>query len=292
MQPFPAPFHVEMTTVPAVYDTLAYGSCAVPITSRSDCSAAAAFLALSDTTASYDGHRLRQRRQDDVVAPLHRSSDCDANLQTRYYCDSRATPEACRTDGSIGTQCSDDCCGIGVNYHPPYCCEIDLSHPHPPRPAAPEWQRKSVRKPRHVQSRRVAFACAGHCAVLSFGCFIRLLLSTVESQRHDHSCSKLSHILLHVVSRMGPVPALVPPLAIAIADLQDGDLKFNPEGRNTGLCSAADVCLCACYSLISSEPQASQTLSMRISDPCHASSPWWHQHDTPLTASQTSPADC
>ena len=110
----------------------------MPISSRSECSAAAAFLALSDTTASYDGHRLRQRRQDGVVALLDRgrgrNRDCDANLQTEYFCASRATPEACRTDASIGMQCSHDCCGIGVNYHPPYCCEIDLPCVHHPAP--------------------------------------------------------------------------------------------------------------------------------------------------------------
>ena len=133
------PFHVETTTVPAVYHQLASGSCAVPITSLSECSAAAAFLGLSDTTASNDGHRLRLRRQDVFIAPLGRISDCDANIQTEYFCASRATPEACRTDISIGMQCSDDCCGIGVNYHPPYCCEIDLPRAltHPPRPRGP-----------------------------------------------------------------------------------------------------------------------------------------------------------
>ena len=147
----------------------------MPITSQSECSAAAALLALSDTTASTDGHRLR--RQDVVVAPLGHDNDendcdaniqteyfcasratpeacktnisigmqcsydccgigvCDANIQTEYFCASRATPEACRTDISIGMQCSYDCCGIGVNYHPPYCCETDLPLAHPPRPA-------------------------------------------------------------------------------------------------------------------------------------------------------------
>ena len=51
------------------------------------------------------------------------------------------------------------------------------------------------------------------------------------------------HVELHVVSRTG----VIPPLALAIADFQDGDLKFNPEGRNTGPCSPDDVCLCECH---------------------------------------------
>ena len=162
-----SPISIDTTTVPAVYHQLASGSCTVPITSQSECSAAAALLALSDTTASNDGHRLR--RQDVVVAPLghdNDENDCDANIQTEYFCASRATPEACRTDISIGMQCSYDCCGIGVNYHPPYCCETDLPLAHPPRPApaalipAKEVCVQATHTRKHA-SRRVPFAWAG-----------------------------------------------------------------------------------------------------------------------------------
>ena len=60
----------------------------------------------------------------------------------------------------------------------------------------------------------------------------------------------------------------VPPCsndALAIADFQDGDLKFNPEGRNTGLCSAVDVCLCAYCSPSVLERQAMRTYACRRS---------------------------
>ena len=122
----------------------------MPITSQLECSAAAAILALSDTTASNDGHRRRQRRQQiqqdgDGVAEGSGSgsgsgvivageyggnSACDANIW-EYWCANRATPEACRTDSSIGALCSDDCCGIGVDYRPPFCCKTE------PRSLAP-----------------------------------------------------------------------------------------------------------------------------------------------------------
>ena len=125
----------------------------MPITSQLECSAAAAILALSDTTASNDGHRRRQRRQQiqqdgDGVAEGSGSgsgsgvvvageyggnSACDANIRGRYWCANRATPEACRTDSSIGALCSDDCCGIGVDYRPPFCCKTEprsLAPPH------------------------------------------------------------------------------------------------------------------------------------------------------------------
>ena len=179
----------------------------MPITSQSECSTAAALLALSDTTASNDGHRLR--RQDVFVAPLghdNDENDCDANVQTEYFCASRATPEACRTDISIGMQCSYDCCGIGVNYHPPYCCETDLPLAHPPRPAPRLLyrQKKCVCKPR-TRASTPRDACRSHgpvppCAVL---CSSPLLVfldeeSTVavcpqwsRPKRRDHSCSKL-----------------------------------------------------------------------------------------------------
>ena len=136
----------------------------MPITSQSECSTAAALLALSDTTASNDGHRLR--RQDVFVAPLghdNDENDCDANIQTEYFCASRATPEACRTDSSIAMQCSYDCCGIRVNYHPPYCCETDLPNTPPhPAPAAPMTAKAVCAQATRTHiSRRVSFACAG-----------------------------------------------------------------------------------------------------------------------------------
>ena len=76
----------------------------------------------------------------------------------------------------------------------------------------------------------------------------------------------------------------VPPCsndALAIADFQDGDLKFNPEGRNTGLCSAVDVCLCAYCSPSVLERQAAICLCapVRVSNPLSLFTlHWWHQH--------------
>ena len=98
-----------MNTV--AYHQLAEGSCNVPITSLWECSASAAFLALTDTTASNDGHRRRQRRQVDedgtaagteapgsgtegsgsgvVVAGMGSQNACDANVRDEYWCASR-----------------------------------------------------------------------------------------------------------------------------------------------------------------------------------------------------------
>ena len=85
-----------MNTV--AYHQRAEGSCDVPITSLWECSAVAAFLGLTDTTASNDGHRRRQRRQvdeDGTAAGTQAGSGagvgsqnhaCDANIRDEYWC--------------------------------------------------------------------------------------------------------------------------------------------------------------------------------------------------------------
>ena len=73
----------------------------------------------------------------------------------------------------------------------------------PPRPAASCGKGRAYASHAHVQSRRVAFACAGHCAVLSFDCYEEMSCCCPQWSRNDTiivaanyrtCCCTLSHV--------------------------------------------------------------------------------------------------